>query len=723
MSKKRVVFSFLFVVSVFVIGFTLYLGIILFGNYVIDDKQLVMNAATTIEDPNGEEITKLFVENRQMVSLEEVPEHVLHAFLSVEDHRFYDHQGVDFRAIGRALYRDIIARSKVEGGSTITQQLAKNTFLSHEKTWLRKTKEVLIAINLEREYSKDDILEMYLNRIYFGHGAHGIQAASQLYFDKHVSELTIDEGALLAALPKGPNSYSPIQHPERSEQRRNLVLSLMERRGYLTADEAVRLQGRTVPSDPTKMTENPAYLSYMDLVLDEAEKKYNLSRDEVLKGGYRIVVEMDSNLQEVTFAEFQHDANFPQSTGENKVEGSIVLIDNGTGGVLAAQGGREYVRQGFNRVHAKRQPGSAIKPQAVYAPALETGSVQPYSLLKDELMDYDGYSPRNYNHQYSGEMTMYDAIKHSANAPAVWLLNQIGLDHAKEALSLQSIEAENEGLGLALGGMETGVTPLQLASSYRTYATGGQFSEAYFIREIYDRNGKLIAEREVEAREVISPQTAWHMTRMLEAVVNGGTARHGEFQGPLAGKTGTTSHEFVDGGARDIWFAGFTPEISGAIWMGYDRSDENHYLTEGSAVPTVLFKNILTKAALDDPQSLTAFEKPDGVEDLQEPIRFVAINDLSARLSLSWRGGNVNLTWSGSDDHRLHYHIYEKVANDQYEKVGEVVGKNEYTVQGVNLLSNSEYVVVPYNPQINREGEPSNIAEAKFHLFSYDDAS
>ncbi|WP_096188231.1 transglycosylase domain-containing protein [Evansella halocellulosilytica] len=722
MTKKRILFSFLFLIATIVFGFTFYLGIILFGNYAIDDKDLVMNAATTIEDKNGEEITKLYVENRQLVSLEEVPEYVIQAFISVEDHRFYEHQGIDFRSIGRALYRDITTGGKVEGGSTITQQLAKNAFLSHDKTWLRKTKEVLIAINLEREYSKNDILELYLNRIYFGHGAHGIQAASKLYFDKDVSELTIDEGALLAALPKGPNYYSPIQHPERSKERRNLVLSLMEQRGYLSADAAVRYQGRTIPTDPTKMTANPAYLSYMDLVLEEAENYFHLSREEVLKGGYRIVVEMDPNLQEAAYDEFQNSNNFPQSTGKNEVEGSLVFIDNKTGGIVAAQGGREYIREGFNRVTAKRQPGSAIKPVAVYGPALESGEVHPYSLLKDELLDYDGYTPRNYNHQYSGEITMYDAVKHSANAPAVWLLNELGLDFAREHLKTQNIEVGNEGLAIALGGMETGVSPLQLAGAFRTYANHGEYSEPYFIREIYDRNGELVGERSVEAVEVLSPQTAWYMTRMLEAAIESGTGAYGHYDGPLAGKTGTSSHHLVEGGAKDIWFAGFTPDISGAVWMGYDRSDEEHYLTVGSEVPTTLFKDILVKASTNDPNRSTAFEKPVGVEDMQEPIRFVTIDDLSANLSVGWRGMNVNLEWSGSEDQRLHYFIYEKT-NNSYEKVGEVAGVNEYTVQGVNLFSDSMYVVVPYNPQIDREGEASNIAKAKFRLFSQRDTS
>ncbi|MBU9720713.1 MULTISPECIES: transglycosylase domain-containing protein [Bacillaceae] len=719
MSKKRLIFGIVFFVSIFIVGFSLYLGIILFGNYAIDNKELVMNAATSVEDPEGNLITKLYIENRELVSIEDVPEHVIHAFIAVEDHRFYNHRGFDLRAIGRALYRDIVSQSKAEGGSTITQQLAKNVFLTNDKTWLRKTKEVLIAVNLEYRYSKDEILEMYLNRIYFGHGAHGIETASQLYFDKSVKELTIDEGALLAALPKGPNNYSPIQNPERGMKRRNLVLSLMEQRGFLSAEEAVRLQGKTIPTQKNQLTDNPAYLAYVDLVLDEAEKTYRLTQDEILKGGYRIVVEMNPQLQEVSFQEFQDSANFPSTTGERQVEGSFVLIDNETGGVIAAQGGRDYVRRGFNRVTAQRQPGSVIKPMAVYAPAIETGHYEPYSLLKDELMDYEGYMPRNYNSKYSGEITMYDAMKDSVNAPAVWLLNEVGIDTAKDSLAKQDIHLEEDGLAIALGGLRHGMSPLQIAASYGAYANNGIYRKPYFIREIYDRNGELIASRTVEEREVLSPQTAWYMTRMLEAVVKEGTGTAGSYNGPLAGKTGTTSFGEVAGGARDIWFAGFTPEYSGVVWMGYDSTDKEHYLTSSSSVPTELFKNIIGNTSLDD--RLMAFERPSFVVDLEDPIRIVAIEDLTANMSLSWRGTNVNLQWSGSEDDRLHYYIYEK-KEDGKEKIGEVVGENKFTIQeGVNVFSSKSYVVVPFNPQTNKEGDPSNIVKAQFRLFSQED--
>lgn len=227
-----------------IIGFFAYLFIILAGDYVIDEKALVMDSATLLVTEDGDKITKIYDENREIVSIEDIPKHVQEAFVAVEDSRFYKHNGIDVKAISRAIYKDILAGGKVEGGSTITQQLAKNVFLSHEKSWFRKTKEAVIAINLERRYPKDKILEMYLNQIYFGHGAYGIQLAAKTYFNKDVSDLTVAEGAMLAGLPKAPNYYSPLKHPKEAKDRRDLVLALMEKQDYLSPSETVRAQGK-----------------------------------------------------------------------------------------------------------------------------------------------------------------------------------------------------------------------------------------------------------------------------------------------------------------------------------------------------------------------------------------------------------------------------------------------------------------------------------------------
>ncbi|QKS73198.1 PBP1A family penicillin-binding protein [Paenalkalicoccus suaedae] len=704
---KKITFSIIFILLVSIAGVTTYLGIILFGNYAIDETDLIMKESTTITDTDGQEITRLFTENREVVGIDEIPTHVREAFIAVEDQRFMQHTGIDFRSIGRALYRDIMTQSAAEGGSTITQQLAKNVFLSPEKSILRKTEEVLIAINLEHRYSKEEILEMYLNRIYFGHGAHGIQAASKLYFDKDVSELAVEEGALLAALPKGPNLYSPFIDAENSKQRRDVVLRLMQQQEYITAEETVALQGRTIPTEQHSIVANPAHLTYVDLVIDEAVDTYGISETAILEGGYEIVVAMNQEMQESSYNQFQQAATFPEAPESNPVQGSFVLLDNETGGVTAVQGGRDYVRKGFNRVTALRQPGSTFKPIAVYAPALESGNYHPYSLLSDEEQAFGDYTPTNLSGSYSGEMSMYDALRDSINMPSVWLLDQIGVDYAKRFLALQQMNLDESGLGIALGGLTDGVSPMQIAAAYRTFANDGLYSEPYFIEAIYDRDGELVAQVDREEVQVMSEQTAWYMTRMLESVVTEGTGQAGSFDGALAGKTGTSQ------GTRDIWFAGFTPEESGVVWMGQDRTIEGEEITMSSSSAVQAFKSILSS----DSDRLMAFERPEGITDLEDPIRFVAISDLEADMSPGLFGGTIDLRWSESDDDRLHYRIY-KVENGDRSFVDEVVGDGSYTISRVNFFSSSTYVVVPFDPLTNREGDASNLAEASWQLFS-----
>ncbi|MDT8862005.1 PBP1A family penicillin-binding protein [Alkalihalobacillus sp. MEB130] len=710
--KKKIVISFIAILGTTLFALIIYLGIILAGNYVIDDQKLVMKTTTSLVDQDGEVLTQLFVENRELVTIQEIPLHVQQAFISVEDTRFHSHQGIDFRAIGRALYRDLLAGARVEGGSTITQQLAKNVFLTSEKTLLRKTTEVLIAMNLERRYSKNEILEMYLNRIYFGHGAYGIQAASKLYFNKDVQDLSVEEGALLAGLPKAPNTYSPIANLERSKQRRDLVITLMERQGDLTNEEAKHLRGRTVVIDQNRISENVAYLTYIDMVLDEAKERFHLSNEEVLTGGYQIIVPMNKEMQEVTYQKLEEDRYFPNESGD--AEAAVVFLDVQTGGVLAVQGGREYVRKGINRVNIKRQPGSTIKPLAVYAPAMERYDYVPYSLLVDELIDYDGYTPRNYNQEYVGQMTMYDALTYSANAPAVWLVNELGTETAASALESFGIETEDRGLAIALGGMTEGTTPLELAAAYSAFARDGSRIEPYFIEAIYNQNGERIVGEAKKSEQVISTQTAWYMTRMLESVVQNGTGRSGEVQSALAGKTGTTSYPEVEGATMDAWFVGYTPNVVGSVWMGYDVTSKDRYFQGGSGYPTVLFKDVINE--MPSTQRKRAFEKPADVIELDPPVVLPQITDLTATFSIGGRGlSSIHLQWTGNDDERIYYHIFEK-DKDERELIATVVGQTEFFINSSNPFTNKKYEVIPYNSITKQEGEASNLADVTFRF-------
>lgn len=707
--KKKLFVIFFSIIGSFILGVCGYLLIIYAGDYVIDDKKLVMNSASRLVDQEGNTITKLYYENRDIVSIQEIPDYVQNAFIAIEDTRFYKHHGIDLQAISRAIYKDILAGGKVEGGSTITQQLAKNVFLTNEKTFLRKTKELIIAINLEEKYSKKELLEMYLNQIYFGHGAYGIQSASKLFFNKNVSELTIEEGALLAAIPKSPSKYSPITNIKNSKKRRNLVISLMEDKGYLQPEEAVRLLGKTISLDVQEFVKDPSMLTYIDMVFDEAKEKYSLSNEELMRGGYTITVPLNRSLQQTAYEMFQNPKYF--SGIDEQAEGAFVLLDNDTGGVLASIGGRNYVRKGTNRVNVKRQPGSALKPLAVYGPALEEHEFEPYSLLVDKKISYGDYEPSNLHDTYKGKISMYDAVLESANAPAVWILDKLGIPVVKKYLKKTGITIPDQGLSIALGGLKEGISPLDMAKAYRAFAREGNVIEPHFISKIVDRHHNEIGQASTKEMNAFSKQTAWYITRMLEGVVKNGTAKAGNYFGALAGKTGTTNIPNQEKGIKDAWFVGYTPSVVGAIWMGYDQTDDRHYLKVGSVAPTRLFKEILEKSKIDKPISFTT---PKGVHELETPIRLAEITDLTADLSFKPLGlFTVTLNWTPSADDRIEYRIYEEHSKG-LKYIASVTGKGRFEIEKINVFSIPSYCVIPFNPQTKEEGIESALVKPAF---------
>ncbi|MCA1182645.1 penicillin-binding protein [Bacillus licheniformis] len=705
--RKRFFIPIIITAAIFLLSLIGYITILFLGDYVIDEKKLIFHASSKIVDQNGEEVTSLYTENRRPISIAEVPDGVKNAFIAVEDKRFYEHHGIDFKSVSRAVYKDILAGGKVEGGSTITQQLAKNTFLTNDKTFLRKTKEVIIAINLERDYSKDKLLEMYLNQLYFGHGVYGIQAAANYFFSKDVKDLTVSEGAVLASIPKAPSTYSPILNPEKSRERRNVILGMMNEQGYISSKETVRAQGSTLGLHVKEKSKNPWLDSYIDLVMKEAEDKYSISSEQLLQGGYTISVPLDVSIQKAAYTLMKQDGYFPGT--DNKAEGSAVFIDNRTGGVVAALGGREYAPKGYNRATAPRQPGSTFKPLAVYGPALEEKRFKPYSMLEDKQLSYGGYSPKNYDGQYEGKVSMVDALTYSKNAPAVWTLNEIGIETVKPYLSRLGMNVPDEGLALGLGGLEKGVSPLEIAGAYRTFANSGQYTEPFFIKKITDENGDVIFRREEKSEKVFSKQTAWNMTRMLEEVVKSGTGKAGDFSGEIAGKTGSTTYTGKEGGTKDAWFAGYTPEVTGAVWMGYDKTDESHYLKGGSAYPTRLFKDIL-KRSNHKPER---FKAPEGVKDLDRPIRLEDLESVKADYSFTPMGLiTVSLKWHEQEDKRVEYRIYER-KNGKETLIDTVKGKGSYSIPYANIFSNASYKIVPYNPQTKTEGKGTDYIEPK----------
>lgn len=695
------------IVSIIILSSLGFFFIIYGGGLIVDEKKMVLPATTHVITEAGDSAGRLYTENRVLVELSDIPEHVLTAFIATEDERFYTHAGVDFRSVLRALYKDIVAFDKVEGASTITQQLSKNLFLTNDQSWMRKTKEVMASMYLERHYSKNDILELYLNELYFAHGIHGIETASQFFFGKSVENLSIVEGALLAGMIKGPNIYSPYISEENALVRRNIVLNQMHRVGYFSTEELLRLQGQALGVSPRPTDPSPYIDDYLEIVIQEVESRFNITRRELQRGGYTITVHMDPIMQEKAY---QHVSNVSYYEASNDdVDGSVVIVDRETTGLKAVIGGRDYsIGQDHHQALMSRQPGSAIKPLAVYSPALENG-YHPYSILVDEQQDFNGYMVRNANHQYIGEISLVDALAQSKNTTAVSVLNDIGIATSKKYLNDLGLSTNDEGLAIALGGLSTGYTPIQMAAAYNTYLNEGNYLVATAIISMIDRNGNDVEAQVPKEYEVFNKQSAWYTLNMLERVISDGTASAIDYEGALAGKTGTTEHGIVEGASKDAWFVGLTPDFTIATWIGFDQSDAERYLTKGSS-QAVNLSNALLSDLSHSMDISTAFRRPSNVNDLPEPVQLPLITDLNASFSLG--GFNLfkaKLTWTASVDKRIIYHIYE-VTDDERKLVGKTTGEGLFIIDRPNVLRATSYYVEPIDPLTNQAGKQSNAA-------------
>lgn len=562
---------------------------------------------TVIYDEKSEEASKISANKTEGVAIEEVPEHVIDAVLSIEDHRFYEHNGIDIKGIIRAAFENLFAGGIVQGGSTITQQLAKNTILTPEKTFERKIKEVVIASQIEYQYTKDEILEMYLNQIYFGHGAWGIQNACRVYFGKNVEDVTLAEAAMLAGLIHSPSALDPYKNFDSAKKRQGVVLSQMK--VFNEIDEADYEKALLEDIQLTKLSDplKGKYPFYVDQVIYEAVHKYGLKQDDLLTGGYKIYTELDQNMQETVEKVYEEDAYFTEgSNPDEETESAAVLLDPNDGGVRALVGGRsEHVFLGYNRAtQLKTQPGSTMKPLAVYTPALEEGYGIKDLLLDEKTEFAGGYSPKNNNNQYDGEVPMFEAVYKSKNIPAVWLLNEIGIQTGMDAAERFGINLgdANRQLGLALGGGEVSVSPLNMAQAYSALANEGVMHEAHLIKKIVNKSGETVAAFEGKEKKVTTKKVAKDMTTMLKGVVDHeeGTGRYARVEGwDIAGKTGSTQvvGATAQNAIKDQWFVGYSPNLVGAVWSGYDKTTSEQYLvrdsTKGSAI---VFQKIMSGA-------------------------------------------------------------------------------------------------------------------------------
>lgn len=513
---------------------------------------LKLVSATQVYDVNGKLISKLFEENRVIVTLSNVSPFVSQAIIANEDSRFYNHFGIDPIGILRAAYVNITQGEIVEGGSTITQQLAKNLFLTQEQTFTRKIKEVILAIVIEQKFSKQEILQAYLNQVYFGEGAYGVEAASQLYFGKRASELTISESALLAGLPRGPNIYSPYVDPEAAMNRRSVVLASMVKEGYITQQQATAASKDPLQLSGKKKRAVQASF-FLDYIANELVGRYGANR--VYKGGLKVYTTLDLNIQKEAEAIL------------GKMQGAVLTLDPRSGHIRAMVGGRNYQESQINRVVSEiRQPGSAFKP-FLYAVALNTG-LTAASVIIDEPIKLDKYQPQNYDKKFRGPVTMKKALRQSINIPAVKLGQQIGIDNVlnlAKTMGISTIVAEDNNLSTALGGLTNGVNLMELTTAYTAFANGGVISKPISIVKVLDENDTVLEEARLIQHAVLREDIAYIITDMLKGTLETGTATPANLGRPAAGKTGTTDEY------ETAWFIGYTPELITGIYIGNDN--------------------------------------------------------------------------------------------------------------------------------------------------------
>lgn len=572
--------------------------------------------SSQVFDSHGRLITTLHSDqNRLPIDINKVPQNLQNAFIAAEDNRFYEHIGIDPIGIFRAIFANLTNRGIAQGGSTITQQLAKNAFLSQEQTLKRKIQEAMLALEIEHKYSKKEILEMYMNQIYFGQGAYGIQTAAKTYFNKDVNELTLTQCAMLAGLPKSPNYYSPFNNLNEAKKRKNVVLDQMVKYGYVSAAEAEDAKNQDLGlSKSHQSKEADEYASFIDYVSQQVAKKYG--DDALYKEGLKIYTTMDVDKQHAAVRAMRNlPNNYTDENGLTQPQAAIVSIDPKTGHILAMVGGRG--QDSFNRASmAVRQPGSAFKP-FVYLTALQH-DMTPDTTMDDQPVTYGNWSPKNAGGSYSGTMTLSDALAHSVNTIAVQLADQVGtkniIANAKK-MGITTLDAKDDNLAMALGGLTKGVTPLELASAYGTFANKGVHVKPTAIVKILDRNGNVLEdastlEKEETKTRVMSEREAYEMTTMLEGVIDHGTGTAAAIGRPAASKTGTTDDN------KDAWFVGYTPDIVTAVWIGDDTGSHSLGEIYGGTIPAEIWKDYMSSATSDE--SGGDFSAPSGMERRKE---------------------------------------------------------------------------------------------------------
>jgi penicillin-binding protein 1A len=570
------------------------------------------SSVTMLLSDDGRPVRSFYLERRIPVSISKIPETLIQAVIAVEDSRFYQHFGLDIKGILRALVKDIRSLRVVEGGSTLTQQLSRVLFLTPEKTLIRKIREAILAINIERRFSKDEILSLYLNQIYLGEGAYGVEAAARTYFGKHASELTLPECAMIAGLPKSPYLYSPIGNPERARGRMKIVLRRLLDEGYISQSDYDKAVTTGFTISPALPPADPAPY-FTEIIRRQLEEKFGANF--VYRGGITIQTTINLDLQKAAVQAVQeglddYESRHPLEEEDAPLQASLLALDPSSGEVKALVGGRDFSTSPYNRAtQAKRQPGSAFKP-ILYAAALSSG-FPPTEILNDSAFEVPlkgrpPYIPVNYSDRYYGPVTMRTALEKSLNAASVDLLLQVGYEPVMKMAKKLGISTEIKPYpSMALGVFDISLE--EMVAAYGTFANRGILVKPRYILRVLDREGQVVWEPPLELADAISPQIAYLTTNLLEGVIDEGTGRSAaDLQDTLAGKTGTTD-DF-----KDAWFIGFAPRIAAGVWVGFDTPKNLGHGEAGARAALPIWKSFMEKALNNmDPRP---FSVPRGIE-------------------------------------------------------------------------------------------------------------
>lgn len=687
---------------------------ILFNKYKLDETKLtqINNGVAVYSSTNNLSINNT---SHSVVSIESLPEYVKYAFIDTEDKRFYEHNGYDLRRILKAGLIDVVSRSKSQGASTISQQLIKNALLTNEKTFSRKLQEIILSIKMEKRYEKDQILEMYLNTIYFGSNAYGIDNASKTYFNKSASDLTLNEACCLAGIIKAPTYYSPITNYENSVNRKNLVAELMFKNKHITEREldSIKEQGIQIATSCNFDS------SYEKEAIHEACMLLNITERELINNEYSILTYKDEDLQQSTM-EINNNIISSNETSLNTNLDSLSVVANNKGHVLAYYGNSNYDLHNLSR-----QPASVLKPLAVYLPCIAYNILTPASLILDEEINYNGYAPLNADKQFRGYVSTRRAIADSLNVPAVKALDFVGIKKAKETLTNLGINIENAdmNLSLALGSVKNGVNLMDLMSSYTTIANLGIKKELSFVKAIIDKNGKAVYQHEEFEERVAKEEDCYLLTEMLKDTAKTGTAkRMAELNLPIATKTGTANNGIHD---TDLYNIAYTPNYTVMTWISNIRDNKIPTEMNSSNQPTEINKQIFKKLYKNKPSQ--DFKIPDGIKKFgydtielelnhrivaptQNIERFIAYDyfkidnppeeinvftDVTPKITVTTAGAIINF----QAKRNIEYYIYKSVNNQKtlLEKINNTNG--DITIKDSNIFNFSQikYIIEDSN--------------------------